>query len=139
MTLRPFSSLNLTHIRSMSPQSALPTVPIASAFSISPRFCGFLTAASMRCSRLSLIVRLFEVITGQAGIDFAAPGVDPATQALHILKTLPVKIRCRIQAARPLVVVNHEQICPRPLSKNFLHRFLGEKMCAWELNGVEFF
>ncbi len=52
MTFRPpSSSLNFTHIRSMSPQSGLPTVPTASAFSISPRFCGFSRAASMRASK----------------------------------------------------------------------------------------
>src|SRR5205085_4233647 len=51
MILRPFSSLNLIHIRSMSPQSTLPTVPTASASFISPRLRGFLIASSIFDSR----------------------------------------------------------------------------------------
>ena len=49
ITFLPPSSLNFTHIRSMSPQSALPTVPTESAFSISPRFFGLAMASWMRC------------------------------------------------------------------------------------------
>ena len=41
MTFRPFSSLNLIHKRTMSPQEGLPTVPMASADSNAPMFFGF--------------------------------------------------------------------------------------------------
>ncbi len=49
ITFFPPSSRNLIHIRSMSPQSALPAVPTASAFSISPRFFGSPMALSIFC------------------------------------------------------------------------------------------
>ena len=49
ITLRPSSSLNFTHIRSMSPQSGLPTVPTESAFSISPTFFGLAMASWIFC------------------------------------------------------------------------------------------
>ena len=56
ITLRPASSSrNFTHIRSMSPQSALPTVPTESAFCISPTFLGFWIASRMRCWSESLM------------------------------------------------------------------------------------
>ena len=57
MTLRPPSSLNFTHTRSMSPQSALPTVPMASALGSSPMFSGFAIAAVTRAWKSSDIVR----------------------------------------------------------------------------------
>src|ERR1700736_6606058 len=63
MILRPSCSLNLIHIRSMSPQSTLPTVPIASASFISPRLRGFLISSSIFDSTSSI---LLIAILGQA-------------------------------------------------------------------------
>src|SRR4029077_10256970 len=121
----------------MSPQSGLPIVPIASAFSISPRVCGFLTAASMRFSSSSLI-DLFQMIARKRWIYLRAPGVDATAQTSDFLEAMTLKIRGRVHAARALVIVNHEQIGARPVGQDFLHEFLSEEVRAWELYGIEF-
>ena len=50
MTFLPSFSVNLSHIRSMSPQSGEPTVPTESASSISPWFCGLARVSRTFCS-----------------------------------------------------------------------------------------
>ena len=54
MILRPFFSVNLSHMRSMSPHSGEPTVPMASASFISPWFCGACSALRTFASNSSM-------------------------------------------------------------------------------------
>src|SRR6478672_8454686 len=79
------------------------------------------------------------MVAGQFGIDLGAPGVDSAAQTLDLLEAVSLKISGRIHAARSLMIVDHEQVGARPVSENFLHEFLREKLRVRQLHGVEFF
>src|SRR5882757_8007489 len=116
MTFRPFSSLNLTHIRNISPQSELPTVPMASALASSPMFWGLAMASEIFFCRLLFIVlscrrRREEALThfsesrhldscsadfipSHARIHFLRPGVDAAAKAADVLQAVAHEIGC---------------------------------------------
>src|ERR1700736_5572144 len=81
---------------------------------------------------------LFQMITGQFRIDFGTPGIDPAAETPHICKAVTLKIGCRIEAARSLMVVNNEQIISGPLGQNLLHQILGKQLGPVDFYGVVF-
>src|ERR1051325_1767659 len=122
MTFFPFCCLNLIHIRSISPQPALPTVPTASAASSSPMFFGLCRSSATFFSSSVLI--LFQPIAGHFGIHLARPGVNTPAQATHILETVALeKSRC-VERAFASVIVDDESRFTGPFPEDFLHRFL---------------
>src|ERR1700739_1285946 len=92
MTRLPPSSLNFTHIRSISPQSSLPTVPTASAPSSSPRFLGFLIASSTLLEKSSAeFIELLQMVARHLRVHFHAPCVDPPCHTARVRKTVSHK------------------------------------------------
>src|ERR1041385_1535846 len=131
ITLRPFSCLYLIHIRSISPHSELPTVPMASALGNSPMFCGLAMASVIRFCRSSFIflfsiydIRstrlapmrgtlvnrklLPQLIPFHRRINLLRPGVDAAAQTTHIRQAVPHEIGRGIEAV-PARVIDDDQ------------------------------
>ena len=86
-----------------------------------------------------MLIRSFEMVPGQSGIDFSAPGVDSATQTSDVFKTVPLKVSGSIQAAAALVIVDNEKILARSARQNLLHQFLSEEVRIWKPNCFPFF
>src|SRR5215471_11033225 len=141
MTRLPSTSLNFTHIRSISPQSSLPTVPTASAPSSSPRFFGCLIASSTRWVKSSvwLITSLSERVSRQSRIDFSAPCVNSSCKRSHILKAVPGKKRSGVQTAHTLMAYKHELPVFWPFREDFLHLVLCQKDCPINMHRFPFF
>src|SRR6202043_412329 len=92
MTRFPSTSLNFTHMRNISPQSSLPTVPTASAPASSPKFFGCLIASSILLLKSSAgFIHLLQMVAGQLRINFYAPGIDAARHGPGIFKAVPAK------------------------------------------------
>src|SRR4051812_12774519 len=122
MTFLPLSSRNFIHMRTMSPQFGLPTVPTVSAPSISPMFFGLAMASAIFFCRSESM--LFKLVARHIRIDFPRPSIDAAAQSSHILKTVPEKISGGIHALFALVIDDDEWRLPRPAAQHFLHEFL---------------
>src|SRR5688572_242651 len=134
ITFLPFSSLNLIHIRTMSPQFGLPTVPTASGDCISPMFLGFAIASAIfACRSFSILLKL---IFADVGIDFA-PGVDASFERTHISETMPEKVRGRVHALGAKVIVNNDQFIPWPSTEHLGHDFLREQNRSLNLRCVK--
>src|SRR5579883_1320332 len=103
MTFLPLSSLNFTHMRSISPQSELPTVPTASASGNSPMFWG-LRRASAIFFCISSFIGLAKFISRQLGINFNGPGINATQQAADVFKPVPHEISGGVQRFASLVI-----------------------------------
>src|ERR1700741_2344614 len=121
MTRLPPSSLNLTHIRSISPQSTLPTVPTASAPSISPRFRGLRNASSIFWENSSGSLILFHVVTRKGWINLYTPGVNSDRERFNIRKPVPGEIRGSIQAAYSVMTQKDDLTIFWPGGHHLLH------------------
>ena len=90
ITFLPSFSLNLSHIRNMSPQSAEPAVPTASASSISPTFCGLASASRDLSSKLSIggrnKPRVGDRIKGRPPISAPGPRINSGIGAPKSLR-----------------------------------------------------
>src|SRR6266852_9050696 len=167
MTLCPFCSLNLTHRRSISPQSELPTVPTASASGNSPMFCGLRSASAMRFSKLSSIRKLeswndevlewwtdgrvvllqhsavfsfssLGLVTSYFRVHFLGPGVNASAQAADILKAVAHKIGGGVEGLPALMVHHHERPRVNPFGHDLAHDGLGKQHRAFNVNGFKF-
>src|SRR5437016_1177747 len=154
MTFRPFSSLNFTHILSISPQSELPTVPMASAPASSPMFCGLRIASVIRFCKSSFIwgmecwsvgaldywnaspyspfnsFNLFTHLTLSNPVppDFRVhllrPRINAAAQTTDVLQAVAQEIGGRIRRLLALVVNKHNRPGIGAFCQNFLHGLL---------------
>src|SRR6188508_2664629 len=99
MTLRPSSSRYLIHMRTMSPQSGLPTVPTASASVISPRFCGFAMACWRVSSFMEQLVLNFHLVAREGGINLDAPAVNATSKTLCFAEAVADEVGGGVQRA----------------------------------------
>src|SRR5260370_28939673 len=137
ITRFPSTSLNFTHMRSISPQSSLPTVPTASASSSSPRFFGCLIASSILLLKSSLaFIHLLQIVPGQIRINFDAPGIDATRHRPNMLNAVTREERGCIQAPDAAVANKDEFSVLRRFGNDFLHQFLSEKRGTLDVNGV---
>src|ERR1700730_1491499 len=140
MTRFPSTSLNFTHIRNISPQSSLPTVPTASAPSNSPRFFGCLIASSILSLKSSVgFIRLSQMVSGQIRINFYAPGVDATRHGPDIFKAVTGEIRSRIETTDSVMANKNDLPIFWPLGHYLLHQLLRKKCGTLDVNGIPFF
>jgi len=82
--------------------------------------------------------KLFQLVTRQRRIHFAAPGVNAAPQASDVLETVSGKIRGSIEASDTVVAYKDDFFLPIPAGE-IVHEFLREKNRTGNGHRVKFF
>src|ERR1700757_2256359 len=140
MTRLPSTSLNFTHIRNMSPQSSLPTVPTASAPAISPTFFGCLIASAILLPKSSMaFIHLLHMISRQIGIDLQTPRIDATRHRTDILKSVPRKKCGGIHATVAVMADKNYFPLLRPFGHHRVHEILSEKCRTGDVDSVPLF